>query len=256
MPARSEPRQNQESPIRIFGMDGSGRAVNVSAWTVDVSRHGARVRGVSDWSQPGETIGVRCGMEKARYKIMWVGQDGTPHQGQIGLLCVEAGKYIWGVAAPQAAGAAAVAPGKMTGMFRLPDEARAPIGLAPSPPPVQRATPAGNTAPVANNRRKDARYKASGGAKVQEIGAAAAQWATLHDLSLGGCYVETTAPLPPTSVVNMTIHINDISIAARGSVTVCHKLVGMGVRFTEVSPLNRTRLEQVMATLMQTSSEA
>jgi hypothetical protein len=32
--------------------------------------------------------------------------------------------------------------------------------------------------------------------------------------------------------------------------------VGMGVKFTEVSPLNRTRLEQVMATLMQTSSEA
>jgi hypothetical protein len=30
----------------------------------------------------------------------------------------------------------------------------------------------------------------------------------------------------------------------------------MGVRFTELSLLNRTRLEQVMATLMQTSSEA
>jgi len=86
--ARTEPRQNQESPIRIFGMDSSGRAVNLSAWTVDVSRHGARVRGVNDWSQPGETIGVRHGMEKARFKIVWVGQDGTPHQGQIGLLCV------------------------------------------------------------------------------------------------------------------------------------------------------------------------
>lgn len=241
MPARTEPRQHQESPVRIFGMDEGGHAVNVSAWTVDVSRHGARIKGVHDWSAPGDTVGVRHGAEKARFKIVWVGQDGTPHQGQIGLLCVEAGKYIWGVAAPQAT--AAVAPGKMTGMFRLPDEARAPIGLAPA-------------APVANNRRKDARYKASGGAKVHEIGAAASQWATLHDLSLGGCYVETTAPLPPTSTVELTVHVNDIQITAKGSVTVCHKLVGMGVKFMEMSPLNRTRLEQVMATLMQTSSEA
>lgn len=241
MPARSEPRQQQESPIRIFGMDEGGRAVNVSAWTVDVSQHGARIKGVTDWSAPGETIGVRHGAEKARFKIVWVGQDGTPSHGQIGLVCVEAGKYIWGVAAPQAA--KAVAPGKMTGMFRLPDEARAPIGLAPA-------------APVANNRRKDARYKANGGAKVHEIGASAAQWVTLHDLSLGGCYVETSAPLPPTSTVEMTIHINDIQITAKGTVTVQHKLVGMGVKFTEMSPLNRTRLEQVMVTLMATSSEA
>ena len=244
MPARSEPRQNQESPIRIFGMDGAGRAVNVSAWTVDVSRHGARVRGVHDWSEPGETIGVRCGLEKARFQIVWVGQDGTPHHGQVGLLCVEAGKYIWGVAAPQvAASAAAPTSGRMTGMFRLPDEARAPIGLM-------------GATPSANNRRKDARYKASGGAKVQEVGATSPQWVTLHDLSLGGCYVETTAPLPPSSQVQMAIDINDIHITARGTVTVSHKLVGMGVRFTELSPLNRQRLEQVMATLMQTSSEA
>jgi hypothetical protein len=39
-------------------------------------------------------------------------------------------------------------------------------------------------------------------------------------------------------------------------VTVSHRLVGMGVKFDEVSPLNRSRLEQVMATLMETSAEA
>jgi len=131
MVSRSEPRQNQESPIRIFGMDSEGRTINVSAWTVDVSHHGARIRGLKDWSQPGETIGVRHGMEKARFKIVWIGQDGTPREGQIGLMCIEGGKYIWGVSAPQVANAAAApATGRLTGMFRLPDEARAPIGLA------------------------------------------------------------------------------------------------------------------------------
>jgi len=243
MVPRNESRLNQESPIRIFGMDSTGRAINLSAWTVDVSHHGARVRGVKDWSAPGETVGVRHGMEKARFRIVWVGADGTPHQGQIGLLGVEDGKYIWGVAAPQVANTDAPAPGKLTGMFHFASQLRVPIGL-----------PSGSAS--ANNRCQDARYRASGGAKVQEAGAPSGQWTTLHDLSMGGCYVETTAPLPPTAEVEMTIHIGEIQIAARGVVTVSHRQVGMGVKFSELSALNRSRLEQVMAMLAQTSSEA
>jgi hypothetical protein len=241
---RTERRVRQESPVRIFGMDGSGRAINVSAWTVDVSHHGARVRGVNDWSAPGETVGVRHGAEKARFRIVWVGEDGTPHQGQIGLLCVEAGKYIWGVSAPAASNADdAPKPASVTSMFHLADQVRLAVGLSPGEP-------------LSDNRRNNPRYRAHGGAKIQEIGARAPQWATLHDLSLGGCYVETSDPLPPLSRVDVVVHINDIQITARGSVTVCHRLVGMGVKFTEITPLNRTRLEQVMAMLTQTSTES
>ena len=238
MVSRNEPRLRQESPIRIYGMDKAGHAVNLSAWTVDVSRHGARVRGVKDWSTPGETVGVRHGMEKARFKIVWVGAGGTPNEGQIGLLCVEAGKYIWGLSAPEVA-KSAVAGGSVTGQFHFTSQLRVPV-----------------SGPSANNRRKDARYRANGGAKIQEIGGRASQWATLHDLSLGGCYVETTDPLPPGARVDTVVHIGDIQITARGSVTVSHRLVGMGVKFDEVSPLNRSRLEQVMAMLMETSAEA
>ncbi len=265
MPARSEPRQHQESPVRIFGMDDKGQAINLSAWTVDISHHGARIRGVTNWSTPGETIGVRHGAEKARYKIVWVGTNGAPTQGQIGLMCVEAGKYIWGVAAPESSKSAAAAnasgairPGNITSKFHALDETRMPIGLMPNQPPPQRAKGglAGDPGAVTNNRRKDARYIASGGAKITEIGATAPQWATLHDLSLGGCYVETTAPLLPGARVEMVLHIDDIQIATKGMVTVQHKLVGMGVKFTELSPLNRTRLEQVMTTLTETSAEA
>ena len=242
MVVRAELRSLQESPVRIFGLDPSGQAVNVSAWTVDVSRHGARIRGVRDWSAPGETVGVRHGVEKARFKIVWVGAPGTPHQGQIGLRCVEEGKYIWGIAAPEAAAAHAAA--MQTGsLASSPPQGRFAIGLAPA-------------ASTGNNRRKDSRYRASGGAKITEIGARAGQWATLHDLSIGGCYVETTNPLPPTTPVEIVIHIDDIQINARGAVTVSHRLVGMGVNFKEVSALNRARLEQVMARLMQTSTEA
>ena len=239
---RAELRNHQESPIRIFGLDPSGQAINVPAWTVDVSRHGARIRGVRDFSAPGETVGVRHGVEKARFRIVWVGKSGTAADGQIGLRCVEDGKYIWGVAAPEASAAHAAA--MQSGSFPSPgSQGRAAIGLAPAPA-------------SANNRRKDSRYRASGGAKITEVGAPAGQWATLHDLSLGGCYVETTSPLPPTTRVNVVLHIDDIQITARGAVTVCHRLVGMGVEFKEVSSLNRARIEQIMVRLMQTSTEA
>ena len=244
MISRSEPRQSQESPIRIFGMDNAGKPVNISAWTVDVSRHGARVKGIHEWSTPGEEVGVRCGLEKARFKIVWVGADGTPNAGHVGLQSVESGKYIWGLAPPQQVAAnAAAAAGSVSSAFHFTSELRTGIGLA-------------SPASSANNRRKDARYHAQGGAKVQGVGATAAQWVTLHDLSLGGCYVETTDPLPIGSRVDVTVHINDVQIVARGAVTVSHRLVGMGVKFNDITPLNRNRLELVMGQLMQTSTEA
>ena len=237
MPARAEPRIAQESPVRIFGMNASGAAINVSAWTVDVSHHGARVRGVKQAWAPGETVGLRHGTEKARYQIVWVGANGTPQQGQAGLQSMESGKYIWGTA-----GAPAAQAGMQTGSFPSPEPlGRLPIALAPQRP--------------AGNRRQFPRYHADGTAKVQEVGAPAPQWTTVHDLSMGGCYVETAQPLPDLTPVELTINVGDVQFTALGAVTVRHHQVGMGIKFTKLSPLNRERLETVMRHLKQTSTE-
>ncbi len=238
---RSEPRTKQESPVRIFGMDGAGRPINVSALTVDVSRHGARLKGVSPpcWETPGETIGVRHGTEKARFKVVWIGSPGTASEGQVGIYCVEAGKYIFGIATPDSprpAAASAVAT-TTVGMPAI----HLPIGLSP-------------LYGGKNNRRKDARYRASGGAKVQEPGAPAGQWTMLHDISLGGCYVETTTPLPAGSRVDLLVHVDDVQVACKGEVTVSHRLVGMALRFTEMSPLNRQRLEHLVDNLIKSGA--
>jgi hypothetical protein len=237
---RAELRNPQQSPVRIFGLDNSGRPITVAAWTMDVSHHGARVRDVHEWSMPGEIVGVRHGSEKARFRIVWVGPPGSAHYGQIGLLCVESAKYIWGVAAPQA--------------MSQDHPASTPAFAAAAVQGGMASIPASRAA--GNNRRIHARYRANGGVKLQEVGAATGQWATLYDLSMGGCYVETTNPLPVASVVDVTVHVGEINIQARGFVTVSHRLVGMGVQFRDVSNLNRTRLEQVMEILKATSSEA
>jgi hypothetical protein len=233
MSSRIDTRAQHELPIRVFGMDSEGKPINEPAFTVDVSRHGARLRGVTAWNTPGEIIGIRYGAEKARFRIAWVGQRGTVREGQIGVTCIDHGRYIWGIAPPEEprpamAAARAAARSQM---------ARPPAGIAPLPT-------------KGNNRRRSSRYKAEGHAKVQQLGASAAQWATLHDLSLGGCYVETTTPLAALTAVEVLVNVGEIQIGARGVVTVKHALVGMGIEFTEVSPLNRERLDRAVSELI------
>lgn len=224
--------------MRVFGMDSAGRPINQTGWTVDISQHGARLKGLPFWSGPGEIIGVRHGTEKARFKVVWIGKPGTPQQGQVGLSCLEPEKFIWGIAAPatEARTMAAVA-GVQTGGAQRP-----PIGTAP---PIFGGR---------NNRRKEARYCASGGAKIQEIGSPAGQWTMIHDISLGGCYVETTTPLRPGAGVEALVHVGDLQIAARGEITAAHRMVGMGVRFTAMTPLNRQRLESLIDRLIESGA--
>ncbi|HET7185583.1 MAG TPA: PilZ domain-containing protein [Terriglobales bacterium] len=232
---RVERRNSHQLPVRVFGLDSAGKPVNRTAWTVDVSQHGVRLKGLPCWNGPGETIGLRLGTEKARFRVVWVGKQGTPQEGQVGLLCLEAGKFTWGspAASRTFAAAAAAAPAVMQ---------RPPIGIA--------SVQGGGL----NNRRQELRYMASGGAKIQEIGSHASHWTTLDDISLGGCYVETTSPLPPGSRVEVLVHLADYQIFARGEVTAVHRLIGMGVRFTEMTPSNRERLQTAIHLLIQTGA--
>ena len=118
-------------------------------------------------------------------------------------------------------------------------------------PPIGTARP--STA-RRNNRRKDARYCAGGGAKIQEMGSPAGQWTMIHDISVGGCYVETTTPLRPGAQVDAVVHVGDIQIVSRGEITVADRMVGMGVRFTDMTPLNRQRLESLIDQLIQSGA--
>jgi hypothetical protein len=234
---RIEPRITKAAAIRVFGMDSRGRPVNVAASTVDVSRHGARVAGVKCWDAPGETIGVRYGVEKARYRVVWVGMPGTAIEGQLGLTCIESDKYIWGVTPVVTESRPLLTPNL------------GPRTLGPqfgSRPVAERYT---------DKRRQDQRFRVHGGANVREAGKNVPQWTTLHDLSRGGCYLETTAPLPLQTRVDLTIQVGDIKMDARGVVAVRHPLVGMGIKFMEMTPLNRDRLIRLLVDLEHSESK-
>jgi hypothetical protein len=52
---------------------------------IDVSHRGARVGGVAFHPKPGEVVSLVSSGCDARFLVIWVGEPGTPQEGQIGL---------------------------------------------------------------------------------------------------------------------------------------------------------------------------
>ncbi len=99
------PKYRTPKAFRVWvrGADRNGHPFVQSAQTVDISQHGARLDGVGYLTAPGETIEVKRRWRKARFRVVWTGEIGTPQANQIGVYCLEPSKYIWGVPLPQSA---------------------------------------------------------------------------------------------------------------------------------------------------------
>lgn len=75
----------------------AGRPTRQNAYTLDVSRKGARLAGVTGIRDLGQLIAVRRKTSEARFRVVWIGQPRTPQEGQIGVECVDPDKIIWDV---------------------------------------------------------------------------------------------------------------------------------------------------------------
>jgi hypothetical protein len=91
---RKEIRTPVEIPVRIRGLDSTGRLFDQVATTVDVTTTGARLRGVVVPLHRGCELNVQraSGEEPARFRVMWVAENG---QGLIGIQLVEVGARGW-----------------------------------------------------------------------------------------------------------------------------------------------------------------
>ncbi len=65
----------------------------------------------------------------------------------------------------------------------------------------------------------------------------------LSDLSLSGCYVDTLHPLPVGAGIRLKIVRNKIILEALATVIYSESRLGMGVRFTQLSPEQKSILE-------------
>ena len=102
MKQRREQRIAKAFRVKARGVDRDGNSFVQKIHTIDISRSGARLGSMGCVRGPGETIEVKRGWRKARFRVVWVGEIGRPQDNQIGISSLEPGKYLWGVTIPPA----------------------------------------------------------------------------------------------------------------------------------------------------------
>lgn len=101
MAQRYDARIPKVLKVKVSGKDRFGNKFTQTASTVNVSRTGARLEGMP-LVDDAETIEVSLGwFRKARFRVVWAGQPGTPEASQAGIRCLESGSAaFWGVEFP------------------------------------------------------------------------------------------------------------------------------------------------------------
>jgi diguanylate cyclase (GGDEF)-like protein/putative nucleotidyltransferase with HDIG domain len=76
----------------------------------------------------------------------------------------------------------------------------------------------------------------------------------LIDISLGGCYVETSAILAPGSNLKLVFSIDDGALSAEGSVARIHPGSGVAVQFKEMSRESREKMYRILEFVQSTTT--
>jgi hypothetical protein len=95
--------------------------------------------------------------------------------------------------------------------------------------------------------RQSDRYSFTATAQVKELGSWNEQVLITRDLSAGGCFVKTAAPLPKGSRIRVRIEHAGVELMAVGRITDNVSPEGMGVEFIEIEPKDRAILEKWLA---------
>jgi len=210
MSNRHEPRKELQISVRIFGTDRSGKAFSEKVTTVNISKNGAELSGVSAALNIGDTIGLAYANNRVHFRVKWIGKTGTPKETHIGLLNASPEKPLWDFPLPAPA----------------PDDHR----------------------PVKLGQRKHPRFKCSNSIELHtESGASF--WGTIADLSQGGCYIEMALPVSAGSKVKAAIWIEEVKLQADCEVAYCAAGLGFGVKFTRISDADQQRLARYLETL-------
>lgn len=210
--AGREQRKQVALTVRIFGTDSTGHVFSDSVSTVNVSFEGAMLSGVNRPIQAGEIIGLTYGKNKARFRVQWVGQPGTPNQGRVGVQNVMPTSCIWDLPLQP----------------RSAQEAKSNYAVA----------------------RRHARLKCSSSVQLNPNGEPPV-WSKAADLSEGGCFVEMMIPVKMGTRLKISLWLKDDKVVAEGVVVHSRPAYGVGIQFTEMSRLDAERLREFLKSLVR-----
>ncbi len=97
---RREYRISKRIRVTVRGNDRNGHPFVQRVCAVDISRHGARVEDIGHLISLGETIRLKRRWQTALFRVVWIGDIGTPQAGQVGIITLEPKKNIWGITLP------------------------------------------------------------------------------------------------------------------------------------------------------------
>ena len=92
---RRDPRIDLTLPVLLTGTDESGRPLDQRVTTINISRRGALLEGIHGRLRPGDHVVLARGNKKEQFRVAWVGEEGTPSDGQIGVAAVEPNTSFW-----------------------------------------------------------------------------------------------------------------------------------------------------------------
>ena len=92
---RRDPRFTVSMPVLLTGTDESGRPLDQRVTTVNISRRGAMLEGIYGRLRPGDLVHMARRDKKEEFRVAWVGDVGTPDDGQIGVSAVDPNTTFW-----------------------------------------------------------------------------------------------------------------------------------------------------------------
>lgn len=99
------------------------------------------------------------------------------------------------------------------------------------------------------SRRKNTRYRCTGGVELRRTENAPPIFANLSDISLEGCYVEAVSTLPAGAEVLFLMRILGTQLSGRARVKTSHHAVGMGLEFLHLAHDDQQNLDFVVGSL-------
>lgn len=97
MDRRRQSRVFVELPVHIWGMDANARPYTQPASLRTISGRGATLQGVSVHLKPGDLVDLRYQGIKAQFRVVWLGQNGTEMQGEVGVENLTSDVQLWDV---------------------------------------------------------------------------------------------------------------------------------------------------------------
>jgi hypothetical protein len=90
---RREQRLHIAVPVKVFS--DLKTTDSQTCCTYEISLIGVRLVAPQGITEVGQVVSLQRQGRRARFKVIWIGKPGTPHEGQVGVETLEPHNVIW-----------------------------------------------------------------------------------------------------------------------------------------------------------------